>query len=188
MVIGSHQPRRVRETDLRAALLIGLDEAFTALEEAIHDLSDVHVRSFPIPGRVCIAWIVMHSLQNVDTDVVHTLSYDSRTRQGRRAAPRDPRWDLWQAAEHERPQSGEAFPTVAELRERLRMVRRLALAEVERRSVEQLHEPVMDWWPAAGDPCMRAICHLAAHVRQIWLLRGALGLIEGDSWPRQHWA
>jgi hypothetical protein len=28
----------------------------------------------------------------------------------------------------------------------------------------------------------------AAHVRQIWLLRGALGLTDGKAWPQQHWA
>ena len=28
---------------------------------------------------------------------------------------------------------------------------------------------------------------LMTHVRQIWLLRGALGWREGQSWPHQHW-
>jgi hypothetical protein len=39
-----------------------------------------------------------------------------------------------------------------------------------------------------SDAYMRTICHTMAHVRQIWLLRGALGLTDGKSWPRQHWA
>jgi len=43
-------------------------------------------------------------------------------------------------------------------------------------------------WKAASDPYMRTIFHTMAHVRQIWLLRGALGLTDGKPWPQQHWA
>ncbi len=35
---------------------------------------------------------------------------------------------------------------------------------------------------------MWTIFHTMAHSRQIWLLRGALGLTDGRSWPQQHWA
>jgi len=35
-------------------------------------------------------------------------------------------------------------------------------------------------WEQRGDPTN-------SHVRQIWLLRGALGLANGP-WPEQHWA
>ena len=29
--------------------------------------------------------------------------------------------------------------------------------------------------------------HTMAHVRQIWLMRGAMGLTDKDGWPVQHW-
>ena len=40
----------------------------------------------------------------------------------------------------------------------------------------------------ASDAAMRTIWHTMAHVRQIWLLRGALDITDGEWWPRQHWA
>jgi hypothetical protein len=47
-----------------------------------------------------------------------------------------------------------------------------------------------EWpWPGnRGDFLKRTIFHTMAHVRQIWLLRGALGLTDGKSWPQQHYA
>ncbi len=39
----------------------------------------------------------------------------------------------------------------------------------------------------AADYYFRTIAHMNAHIRQIWLLRGALGLTARSRWPRQHW-
>ena len=38
------------------------------------------------------------------------------------------------------------------------------------------------------DACLRATWHVMTHVRQIWLLRGVLGLTDAGGWPEQHWA
>ncbi len=48
----------------------------------------------------------------------------------------------------------------------------------------------VDWHPLKTVPAdfyVRTICHTNSHVRQIWLLRGALGLASG-AWPQQHWS
>ncbi len=37
-----------------------------------------------------------------------------------------------------------------------------------------------------ADFYLRTIYHTQCHIRQIWLLRGALGMASGP-WPDQHW-
>ena len=46
--------------DLPAAVSIGLDEAFSALQESLAGLTDEQAAEFPIEGGNCIACIVMH--------------------------------------------------------------------------------------------------------------------------------
>ena len=39
-----------------------------------------------------------------------------------------------------------------------------------------------------ADFYLRTVLHANSHVRQIWLLRGLLGLGDPKSWPQQHWS
>ena len=45
-----------------------------------------------------------------------------------------------------------------------------------------------DWSRTSADAYIRATMHTMAHVRQIWMLRGAMGLTDEQGWPLQHWA
>ena len=63
MVIGKHQPQEATQTDVKKALAIGLDETFTALEDALHGLSDDQVRAFPLEHRHNIVTLAEHCLQ-----------------------------------------------------------------------------------------------------------------------------
>jgi hypothetical protein len=183
MAIGLHEPSIAHDTDLRKAIAVGLDEAFTALEESFHDLSDEQLQSFPVPGRNNIAWLVMHCLDNLDEHANGCAS-------GRRTFPSEWRWNLWNCCPDERPRPGDPFPPKEEMLATFRAVREAAMA-----IIEQLEEPALidSWIPhplkhSCADFYMRTIYHTMAHVRQISLLRGALGLTDGQSWPRQHWA
>jgi len=187
-MIGKHKCKSAQDTDLKGAIAIGLDEAFTALEESLYDLSDEQARSFPIPGHNNIAWIVMHVLQNLDSHAVFTHTYDPATDRGKWAFPHDQRWDLWQCSDEERPKPGDPFLTVAEMLEKLKAVRDAATGIIDGANEADLRRPIREWWKSASDAYMRTIWHTMAHVRQIWLLRGALGLTDGKSWPQQHWA
>ena len=69
----------------------------------------------------------------------------------------------------------------------LQTIRTQTIEVLDALTSEDLRKPVKDWWACASDSCMRTIWHTMAHVRQIWLLRGALGWREGQSWPHQHW-
>jgi hypothetical protein len=51
---------------------------------------------------------------------------------------------------------------------------------------------VSDWYAqwdrVSADAYMRTITHTNCHVRQIWMLRGVMGLTDKHGWPVQHWA
>lgn len=175
-----------KNTDLKEAVFIGFDESFTSLEECFYDLSDADTRAFPIPGRNNIAWIVMHSLMNLDMYGPFTLAFVSQPDGGEHRTCYDWSDSSFQMAR--RPQVGDEFPSVQDMLKRLRHIRRATFELLGGLSCEDLRKPVRDWWSHASDSCMRTIHHTNAHVRQIWLLRGALGLTDGKSWPQQHWA
>ena len=187
MVIGKNEPKLAKNTGLKEAIAIGLDEALTALEESIYDLIDEQVRSFPIPGRNNIAWIVMHVLINMDENAVFAQTHVDDEHPGEQAIRHEWRWDLWQCRDDERPKPGDPFPSTQEMLEKLRAVREAA-TEIISAATENDLRRALPHWRAASDPYMRTVFHTMAHLRQIWLLRGALGLTDGKSWPQQHWA
>lgn len=181
-MIGRHQCKQAHNTGLKEAIAIGLDEALTALEEAFYDLSDGQMRAFPIPAHNNIAWIVMHALQNLDefTNVAHG---------GEPTFQHDRRWDLWECRDDERPKPGDQSPAQARMMAWLESLRATAEETLERMDESNLSRKPDDTWPGiVADMYMRTIWHTVAHTRQIWLLRGALGLVDGKAWPQQHWA
>src|SRR5690242_11698937 len=95
MSIGKHQCKNIWSLDYKQWIQVGLDEALTALEESFQDLNDEQIRSFPIPGRNNIAWIVMHALQNLDE--YSNLEAEPTTFAHER------RWNLWNCKPEERP-------------------------------------------------------------------------------------
>ena len=176
------------QTTLKRALAIGLDEAFTALDESLQGLTDEQVWAFPLANRHNIVTLVEHTLQCLDLSgcEVHgrPLTFEPETR-----------FDIWHHSPAElRPQMID-LPTVAEERERIAAVRTAVMDVLEGTSVEELGQPnPSSWWfeehadRVRADAFVRATCHTMAHVRQIWFLRGLLGLTDADGWPEQHWA
>jgi hypothetical protein len=181
MVIGKHAPKTAQEVDLKRAIAVGLDEAFTALEEAFYDLEDEQLATFPLSGQNNMAWIVMHCLENLD-------EYANGAVTGRRAFEHEWRWDLWQCELWERPRPGDPFPSKEEMLSLLRQVREAALEALETLDKAALTECR---FPHPQKKCcadfyMRTIYHTMAHTRDLWLLRGMLGL-GSRAWPQQHW-
>jgi len=183
MAIGSNACRMAEDTRLHGALEAGLDEALTALEEALYDLSDAQLAAFPIDGRNNIAWIGCHCLDNLD---VYGVAFQT----GQRVLPEDPRWGRWDAAPGTHPEPDDDDASVHDLMDLLDMVGAAAQLALAVADEDDLATRVT--WNGVermrSDSLVRTICHTNAHVRQIWLLRGALGLVDGASWPRQHWA
>jgi len=187
-MIGKLDPHQAKGTGtLKDAIRIGLDEAFTALEESFHGLTDEQAWAFPIPGRHNITTLIMHSLENLDV-------YACQFQTGNLTVEHEERFDIWRIADGEIPAAGDDLPTCAEMLHRLEAIREAATAALDKAGQEDLTGPrqAASWWTDAGknsaDAYMRTIGHTMAHVRQIWLLRGVLGRQEGDTWPEQHWA
>ncbi|HUS44828.1 MAG TPA: DinB family protein [Phycisphaerae bacterium] len=161
----------------KTVIAAGTKETLTALEESFSDLTDDRLHAFPIAGRNNIAWIVMHCLVNLD---VYCNVY-----QGGKQVLEE--WESrWQYG-CERPKLGDPFPTGEQLRNLFVSVRAETLAllgaatdqDLERKRSGRAEEP-------SGDCYLRMIGHTNTHIRQIWLLRGALGLTHAMAWPQQH--
>ena len=187
MVIGRHEPKQAMKTTFKEAIAIGLDEALTALEESFHDLTDEQAWSKALPGRHNITTIVMHLLMSVDVCAC-------RFQTGRAMMQHEDRFDIWTHSEQElRGKQGD-LPTVADMLSKLRGLRQAAVRNLEQATEEDLLGPrsCEQWWTETGrtsaDAFMRVIGHTQAHVRQIWLMRGAMALTDKDGWPQQHWA
>ena len=187
MAIGKHEPAQAAKTTLKGALEMLLEEALTALEESFHDLSDAQVQAKPLAGRHNIATLVGHLLMSMDMYAAHLAA-------GRMAMDHEPRFDIWKFSEEQlRDQQGN-LPTKEELLGRLRVLRDAALAYVRSAGEADLLSPrnLPDWYAQLGrtqiDSILRLIGHVQAHVRQIWLYRGVMGLKDADGWPQQHLA
>jgi hypothetical protein len=180
-MIGKNKPRFASNTTLKDSIAIGLDETFTAIEESFHDLTDEEMRAFPIPGRTNVAWILMHVLENLD-------HYANLCQAGKKVFFKEPTWRYTRMEIH-LPKPDDEFLAKEELLEGLKSIREAAMDGIERATEEELTGqrcPKRRWKKTSADAYMRTIEHAMCHVRQIWLLRGALG--RTDSWPRQHWA
>lgn len=190
MTIGKHACHLAEGTDLAGAIYIGLDEAFTALDESFSDLTDEQVAAFALDGRNNIAWIVMHCLQNLDhyANTAPTDNDDLPTR----VLDHEERFDLWQAPVDRRPKPGDHFPSVGWMVSQLHAVRDTAMDVLGSRGDANLRRPTRhspSERTVVADSYMRTIYHTMSHVRQIWALRGMMGLVGNDrQWPHQHWA
>ena len=90
-----------------------------------------------------------------------------------------------------RPRPDESFPSQRDMMQMLRNLRTKSTAGIEGVEESELHgrRYAEDWWKGTtADAYVRTIMNTMSHIRQIWLLRGALGLTDGKSWPQQHWA
>ena len=188
MVVGRFEPKAAKVGSLRDSLAVGLDEALTALEESFHDLTDEQAWARPCAERHTITTMVMHVHQNAD---VHTCQLQT----GKLVLEHDDRFNIWREPPADQPPGQEGLPTVAEMLERHRALAAAAKAGLEAASEEDLLGVRMaggtDWVDEHGrnsaEAYARVIWHTMAHVRQIWLIRGIMGLTDKDGWPEQHY-
>ena len=174
-------------TDLKAAIRIGLDESLRALEECLNGLSDDQFWAYPLPERQNIATLVDHSIQVLD---LYACQVQGAPLTFVPSKPLD--------AAHRRPAQmrlpTSQLPTVEQARQRLGQLQAALQAVLEPLSETVLRSaPTGCWWSeenpgrTRADAYMRAVWHTMSHVRQIWLLRGLLGLTDQAAWPHQHW-
>jgi len=188
-ILMSDRPKvkQAENTQFKDALVIGLDEAFSALEESFSDLSDEQLQAFPIPGRNNIAWIVMETLLNFER-------FGVRFQTGLEVVDlADERFSLWwwKGTPRRLSTPEDSFPAKDEIMELLVGISAGAMAGIAAADEKDLQEACKAgdrYARTRADGYIRTVFHAMSHIRQIWLLRGALGLTDGKTFPRQHWA
>ena len=188
MVEQNREPKLARSTTLKTAIAIGLDECMTALDESLQNMSNEQAWSYPFPDRHNVTTLVMHCQQNLDE---HACFFQG----GQWALTHEDRFNVWaRSIEQVRAQMNGDLPTVAEMRQRLSTLRAAVMHVLEGSSEQDLlsPRPGIEWFTrfhrTAADAYMRTVMHTMAHVRQIWYLRGAMGISDKDGFPHQHWA
>ncbi|MFB3893107.1 MAG: DinB family protein [Phycisphaerae bacterium] len=180
--------RKAKVASFKDAIAVALDEALTSLEESFYDLTDQQAVSYPLEGRHNIVTMVMHCLHNLDM-------YACMCQAGTLALRHDDKFDMWQHSPKEAQETGGLVPTVHQMQVRLAAIGKAATEILSTTTDAQLLDPTSaapDWYRqhnrSRADTYLRTIFHTMAHVRQIWMLRGVMGLTDRDGWPEQHWA
>jgi hypothetical protein len=156
---------------------------FKALVTSIADLSDAQLWSTPIEGRNSIGSILLHVLENIDR---HACYFQVGT------------WTL-DRGQHERlnwsAQEVRGGPGVWEIQEQIQTLEKGVWQTLEGITDRDLYSPRYGaqtyWWEQhkrlSIDAYHRVVWHANAHVRQIWCLRGMLGAVDDEHFPRQFW-
>ena len=102
--------RKARNTDLKAAMRMDVDEVLLALREAYGDLDDDSFWRFPISGRVNICSIVMHCLQQMD-DFNGNLQFRRNlpVKNHWRFTVPEERFEFWGVGREKLPKAGDTF-------------------------------------------------------------------------------
>ena len=189
MAIGRFEPKHASGVGkLSEAIRIALDEALTALAESFHGLTDEQFWAFPLPGRHNIVTLVEHCIQCLDLYACEV--------QGRPLVfePAE-RFDIWNFSAAELRPKMVDLPTVPQEQDRVAELGRAIMEHLAAASEEDLRLPNRrSWWfqeytdRVRADAYLRCTSHTMSHVRQIWFLRGLMGLDDTAGWPEQHWA
>lgn len=175
-----------RGMDFAKSLRMSLDEVHLALTEAYADLTDEQFHAHVIAGRHNIVTIVMHLLQQLDEfNVLLQERSGVRTALGWRHFEHEERFRVGGKSFEEVSQADQPLPSVADVRAIHEALTTSVLRNLGALSSAELMAPDQHW-PHLADRFFRALWHTQCHVRQIWLLRGALGLTA--PFPAQHYA
>lgn len=174
---------------LAESVLIALDEMFKALETSLAGLSDAQMWSFPIEGRHSIGTIILHVFGNIDR---HACYFQT----GAFALDRE---QHDQFAVSDRPLEDyrglTEVPAVEDIQAQLETLRAAVFQGLHGVTDRDLYSPRYGeqtyWWQQhrrlSIDAYHRVVWHANAHLRQIWCLRGAMGAVDGEHFPRQSW-
>ncbi|MBI2298913.1 MAG: DinB family protein [Armatimonadetes bacterium] len=163
---------------------MSLDECHIALREAYADLTDEQFHAYPIAGRHNIATVVMHVLQQHD-EFCGTL-HEHLCRPVTAFVTHERRFRLWGLPVEELPRAGQPFPAVAEVLAGHDALHAALVEGLGAAGEDLLVNTEFERWPRLVDIYFRALWHGQAHVRQIWLLRGVMGLAA--KFAEQHYA
>ncbi len=181
------ESRRARDTNLKLAMFMDVDEVLIALREAYADLTNEQFQAYPVSGRHNIATLVVHCLQQADEFNGYLQRHRGiKVRYEWQFMKHEIRFHLWEVPAELLPKPGDKFPSVKKVLGHLDEIHQAILVNMEALAEEDFVKTPVGQWPRLCDPFFRMSHHFNAHTRQIWLLRGHLGLVS--PWPGQHYA
>ncbi len=177
-----------RNMDIGKAMRLAFRESMSGLREAYTDLTDEQFQRYVLPSRNNILSLVMHCLTQVD-DYNGYLQW----RRGASGPLRDwhflpvyERFDLWEMDGRIPSPTEDMLLPVSDVLTMHDTVEAAVLASFETLTEEDVLAPTEGPCPRLCDWWFRVAYHQHAHVRQIWLMRGLLGVTT--RWPEQRFA
>jgi hypothetical protein len=163
-------------------LLFQLHECRNEFADALEGLSHDQLDARPIEGRNPIGWIVCHCMKNFDF-----FLYEPQN--GRSLLSLDDPYGPFARYQARPPGPENPPPDMTGLAETADRVFAACIAAIEPLDERAFDEEAPHWMHrddniehVAGN-CARVINHSNAHLRQIWMLRGAMG--DTEHWPVQ---
>jgi hypothetical protein len=158
-------------------LLNQLAECRNEMANTLTDLDETHL-AHSVDGHNCIGWIVAHCMRNFDHFLFAQHTGDWRMKD------RYPDLGTWAS---EPPSDINPTPDLTDLAKKADEQLGTAIAVLGDLTEEQLSDAAPHWnhelFESTASNCVRVINHTNAHLRQIMLVRGVLGLV--DPWPVQ---
>jgi len=160
---------------LKQYILHQLREMQREMATALTGLTQDQLQTCPTGQNLHIAWMAQHCCANVDIWLHRAIT-------GNFAISHSDRFINWPPPP---PGESEPFPDAQTLLDRWMRVSEAAISAIESLDEEDLHKPgqTINQEPLV-ESCLRAINHQNAHLRQIWMILGHLGLSE-ERWPAQ---
>ena len=178
---------QANDMTVQKSMTYGLDECLTAMHEAVSDLETEELHAFPDRYDLNIVVHTMHCLQQID-DFNGNLQeiLGRKLRFGWHHIKHEDRYNLWGVPREKWPKSGDVFPEADEVRRILETLQVDMMQNIDDIDDSEFVNRPIGRWPHLCDIFFRATYHLNSHIREIWMIRGVLGITK--RWPRQHYA
>lgn len=170
-------------TSLKSVIAGGLDDSAASLCECLNGLTDEQFWAFPLPERNNIVTLVEHCIQILDL-------YACEMQGAPLTFVPEKRFDTYHHTPADLRPLMHDLPTVEQERQRIETLRQAMSAVLEPLSEEDLRAARAGcWWfeeqtgRTRADAYILCIRHTQFHLRQIWLMRGLLGLTDTPRWP-----
>ncbi len=161
-------------------LLFMLEEARNELANALEELTKEHLAQVAVAGQNPIGWIVCHLIGNVQRFLAEPLTEQP-------LLPGNPRLAEYTRYTAAPPSPANPPPDLSSAIADLDDAYRAGIALIGALSENALDQPGPRWnrprRETVAENCVRVINHANAHIREIWLLRWALG--ARATWPHQ---
>jgi len=161
-------------------LLFQLREVRNEFLDALVDLTPEQLIARPLPDQNPIGWIVCHCLNNFDHFLYQVQTGGTLLSKGGKVE------SLARYAWHD-PTADNPPPDLSSLPAAVEEVFGACIEVIERLDEEALDRPGPFWrherYETAAANCVRVVNHSNTHLRDVWMLRGALG--DRNHFPRQ---